>query len=500
MGKQTKSRKSESASKGTANVTPMQVAFIVDRYLSDNNYAESRSVFRVEASSLIANSPIQEAPKSLLSLEAMLDEYICLKEQRVILDQERIYLEQEKIRVHTLLQGMQTVMSAYNVSGRSSAPSISAAPDKVAAVSQSGPSESPTGIPVNIKQPVRSEVTPQNTNGGPQSFTTPVITGTEASKRKSSMTSTSVPPAAKRSRNKLSSRKSASKDTDALSQSTEAANVQSRIQHSNEIQSSSPSCPPNESVVQGSSVVKCLFNHQPSFSIPTNSSGPKTPPRANSCQSDKSTSPLEISSAADCSNNNTPQDVSPTCCTVISSKRVTISPYKQVAYYSVERNHSILSPSPVKTNAKRLGKRDHVKGRLDFDVSDVPMSSDKGIENEIYVTESEKQLDIFDIDLPCLDVFGEDFSFNEMLADWDMDCEVTGCSSVPTLGASTDTLSGSHESMDCYVETNQMMSEYSSTVTQILSGKETNTEGIDSLTTVKSTTKCIRILSPAKKL
>ena len=230
-------------------------------------------------------------------------------------------------------------------------------------------------------------------------------------------------------------------DTDALSQSIEAANVQSRIQHSNEIQSSSPSCPPNESVVQGSSVVKCLFN-QPSFSIPTNSSGPKTPPRANSCQSDKSTSPHEISSAADCSNNNTPQDVSPTCCTVISSKRVTISPYKQVAYYSVERNHSILSPSPVKTNAKRLGKRDHVKGRLDFDVSDVPMSSDKGIENEIYVTESEKQLDIFDIDLPCLDVFGEDFSFNEMLADWDMDCEVTGCSSVPTLGASTDTLSG----------------------------------------------------------
>lgn len=66
-------------------------------------------------------------------------------------------------------------------------------------------------------------------------------------------------------------------DADALSQSTEAGNVQSTVQHSNEIQSSSPNCPPNESVVQGSSVVKCLFN-QPSFSIPTNSSGPKTPP------------------------------------------------------------------------------------------------------------------------------------------------------------------------------------------------------------------------------
>lgn len=495
MGKQTKARKSENTSKGIGNVTPIQVAFIVDRYLSDNSYAETRSVFRVEASSLIAKSPIQEAPKSLLSLEAMLDEYISLKEQKVILDQERSYLEQEKIRVHTLLQGMQTVMSAYNSSGRSSTPSISAAPDRVAAVGQSDPSDSPVGCPMNTKQSIRPEVTPQNTNGGP--FITPVNNDLEANKRKSSKTSIVVPPASKRSRNKLSSRKSSSKDADALSQSTEAGNVQSTVQHSNEIQSSSPNCPPNESVVQGSSVVKCLFN-QPSFSIPTNSSGPKTPPRANSCQSDKSTSPHEISSAADCSNNNTPQDVSPTCCTVISSKRVTISPYKQVAYYSVERN---FSPSPVKTNAKRQGKRDHVKGRLDFDISDVPISLDKGIENEIYASESEKQLDIFDIDLPSLDVFGEDFSFTEMLADLDMDCEVIGCSSVPTLGASTDTLSGSsHESMDCNMGTNQMMSEYSSTVTQILSGKELNTEGMDSLTAVKSTTKCIRILSPGKKL
>ncbi|XP_022145528.1 uncharacterized protein LOC111014956 isoform X2 [Momordica charantia] len=486
MGKQTKARKSENVSKG--KVTPVQVAFIVDRYLSDNNYSETRSVFRVEASSLIAKSPIQEAPKSLLTLGAMLNEYICLKEQKVILDQERVHLEQEKVRVQTLLQGMQNVMSTYNASGRSPMPSISAAPVKVAAVAQSDPSESP------------AEITPPNTNGGPQSFSTPVINDLEANKRKSSKTSISAPPAAKRSRNKSSSRKPASKDTDALSQSAEVGNVQSTVQHSNEIQSSSPSCPPNESVVQGSSVVKCLFN-QPSFSIPTNSSGPKTPPRANSCQSDKSTSPHEISSAADCSNNNTPQDVSPTCCTVISSKRVTISPYKQVAYYSVERNHSILSPSPVKTNAKRQGKRDHVKGRLDFDVSDVPMSSDKGIDNEIYLSESEKQLDIFDIDLPSLDVFGEDFSFTEMLADLDMDCEVIGCSSVPTLGVSTDTFSGSsHESMDCNVGTNQMMSEFSSTVTQILSGKETNTEGVDSLTAVKSMTKCIRILSPAKKL
>lgn len=62
---------------------------------------------------------------------------------------------------------------------------------------------------MNTKQSIRPEVTPQNTNGGP--FITPVNNDLEANKRKSSKTSIVVPPASKRSRNKLSSRKSASK-------------------------------------------------------------------------------------------------------------------------------------------------------------------------------------------------------------------------------------------------------------------------------------------------
>lgn len=47
----------------------------------------------------------------------MLNEYICLKEQKVMVDQERFRLEQEKSRVQTLLQGMQAVMNTYNASG-----------------------------------------------------------------------------------------------------------------------------------------------------------------------------------------------------------------------------------------------------------------------------------------------------------------------------------------------------------------------------------------------
>lgn len=39
----------------------------------------------------------------------MLDEYICLKEQKV-------FLEQEKLQVQNLLRGMQQVMNGYNAS------------------------------------------------------------------------------------------------------------------------------------------------------------------------------------------------------------------------------------------------------------------------------------------------------------------------------------------------------------------------------------------------
>ncbi|KAG6430655.1 hypothetical protein SASPL_108727 [Salvia splendens] len=52
-----------------------------------------------------------KAPKSLLSLAAILDEYITLKEQKVLVDQE---IEHEKLRVQNLLNGMQEAMNAYN--------------------------------------------------------------------------------------------------------------------------------------------------------------------------------------------------------------------------------------------------------------------------------------------------------------------------------------------------------------------------------------------------
>lgn len=70
----------------------------------------------------------EQAPRSLLSLGAMLDEYICLKEQKV-------FLEQEKLQVQNLLRGMQEVMNGYNASANL----LLSAPVPASSMHNSGP-------------------------------------------------------------------------------------------------------------------------------------------------------------------------------------------------------------------------------------------------------------------------------------------------------------------------------------------------------------------------
>ncbi|XP_048439569.1 uncharacterized protein LOC103949430 isoform X2 [Pyrus x bretschneideri] len=384
MGKQSKGKKSENLGKG--KVTPVQIAFIVDRYLCDNNYSETRSLFRTEASSLIAKSPIREAPKSLLSLAEILDEYILLKEQKVILDQEKVRVEQEKTRVQTLLKGMQSVMNTYNAG---SSPTVSAPP----AVALKPMIMATPSHPSNGSAVVAPVSTPSNPNMRPGNFCSPITVDPPSTKRKSSNVPVNGSNAAKRSCSKLPAGKS---------------NMHNKA--------------------------KCLFN-QPSFSVPTNNSGPQTPQRANSIQGSKST-PFETSSTATCSYNS-PPDVNPTC-TIFSSKRVTLSPNKSC--YTVETNHCISSP------AKTSKRESHVKGRLNFDCSDVPMGLEKPSSDEISSPESEKEVDLFDIDLTNFDAIGADFSFTEMLGEFDLHCEELG---LPNFDASTATVSGSsYESAD----------------------------------------------------
>lgn len=181
--------------------------------------------------------------------------------------------------------------------------------------------------------------------------------------------------------------------------------------------------------VQGSNVAKCLFT-QSSHIVPNNSPIPKTPPRANSSQCDTNISPNETSSVAACN--------APTRCTVISTKRVMVSPAKQMAY--IEMSHCI---SPIKTNLDKASKRDHVRSRLDFDSADVPDSLNNPLVNELSTSESEKEMDIFDIDFSNFEGFGMDFSINDMLNELDhLSCEGNDYSCHQTSSLSMDNDSG----------------------------------------------------------
>ncbi|KAK8561704.1 hypothetical protein V6N13_149135 [Hibiscus sabdariffa] len=500
MGKQSRSKKPENLGKG--KVTPVQVAFIVDRYLSDNNYSQTRSTFRNEASSLISKSPVREAPKSLLSLGAMLDEYICLKEQKVLVEQERARLEQEKCRVQSLLQGMQSVMNAYNASATASVPMIPHvnATKAVSVVPQSDPrARSPPGPPVcstpaviPISGPLSSSRTERN------NYPSPVTSQPLTRNKRSLEAVTEAPAAAKKTRNKLASRKLTTQGTQKLLESDNVRTRQIAGPSSTLNQSMPPSNTPNESTMHISGVAKCLFN-QPQLSPPTNSSGPMTPPQTFSPQSDKSMTPQGVSSTANCGHNIT-REITPTNCTIISTERVTVSPLKQMTCYTIERNHCISSCSPVKTCLKRAGKRDHVKSRLDFDGSDVAVHVDKPIVNETSTSESEMDADLFDLDLPNLDALGGNFSFSDLLVDLDLGSEGFSYPCQPTLGTSGGALSGSsHDSGDDDLRANQVMSEFSSTVTEVLSEHNMNAQcAPNTLTSVKSITKCIKIMSPAK--
>ncbi|KAJ7519608.1 hypothetical protein O6H91_20G045900 [Diphasiastrum complanatum] len=105
MGKQRKKSRDE-AKIGTGKVTAVQVAFMVECYLRDQQYSKTLTEFKAEASTLI--SPYKSVPKRLMSLSAILNEYITLKEQQLA-------VSQEKARIDKLFRGLQDMVGAYQV-------------------------------------------------------------------------------------------------------------------------------------------------------------------------------------------------------------------------------------------------------------------------------------------------------------------------------------------------------------------------------------------------
>ncbi|XP_022857066.1 uncharacterized protein LOC111378124 isoform X2 [Olea europaea var. sylvestris] len=491
MGKQNKSRKPELVGKG--KVTPVQVAFIVDRYLSDNNYINTRSTFRSEASHLIAKSPVQEAPKSLLSLGAILDEYITLKEQKVLLDQERCRLEQEKLKLQKLLTGMQDVMNAYNASGNNVVTPPLPLPLPTAMASQKmvqsraivPPSDPALMTPAGCYPMYNTSVTmstsgPSNSQTDPKTFSTP-ITNQPSGKRKKCKDVSDALVTAKRC-----SRRIQTKDPNIPPQLSNAEAKQESSSKGSTVELSADDNSPGGSLVHGSNVVKCLFN-QNIPSPPANCSVPKTPTRAFSTETDKSISPLVTATPCE---HITPQQ---TDCTIISSETILVSPAKQIAYYRIEKNHCISTYSPVKANSTRSNKDHAAKGRLDFGSSDMPIIAENQTPDGTSTSESDREGNILDLDFPNLDALGLDFNLSELLVDFDLGGEGLDFSSQQATNYTPDSSSGSPHTSEY-----QVMSHFLSTTKGILP-EEANLSGPDSVTTLKSVTKCIKISSPAKK-
>ncbi|ESW05946.1 hypothetical protein PHAVU_010G006100 [Phaseolus vulgaris] len=99
-------------SMGKINISPSQVAFIVDHCA--NNLSQTRATLRMEAPSLFAASPFGKSSNTSFNLAKILADYISLRREKMILDQERCAIVQEKCRIQNLMEDMHNAVNTYN--------------------------------------------------------------------------------------------------------------------------------------------------------------------------------------------------------------------------------------------------------------------------------------------------------------------------------------------------------------------------------------------------
>ncbi|XP_068497964.1 uncharacterized protein [Phaseolus vulgaris] len=99
---------------GKINISPSQVALIVDHYLCANNLSQTRATFRMEASSLFVGSPLSQLSNTSFNLGKILTDYISLRRQKIVLDKEKCLIIQEKYRVQKLVEDMHNAVNTYN--------------------------------------------------------------------------------------------------------------------------------------------------------------------------------------------------------------------------------------------------------------------------------------------------------------------------------------------------------------------------------------------------
>ncbi|GAB2230079.1 hypothetical protein Droror1_Dr00014335 [Drosera rotundifolia] len=222
---------------------PKPCCYMVDCYLARNKFCETRYLFRQEASFALANLILDVAPEDLMTLEAILNEYIQLKRQKEMMDQQRHRLVQERNKIDALLQGMQQAMNAYNsgtavccvplVPPRPSSMEISPSSMEISpATYANGMSALPAGYPSLWATPITSVPLPETVNKEPAYFSAPAASCLPPRKRSRNITEETR--AIKKPRNPLPSHQSSDKDLRVVSTSTTLTNVQMKVHQSSQ--------------------------------------------------------------------------------------------------------------------------------------------------------------------------------------------------------------------------------------------------------------------------
>ncbi|OQU89807.1 uncharacterized protein PB18E9.04c isoform X1 [Sorghum bicolor] len=413
-------------------VTPAEVAFLVDRYLADNGFNAALAAFRSDAGRIY--SPTKKTPKRPpIPLADILDEYIALKGASVAIE--------------STMRAMQSLVSTYYASSSSTPPPVPPHVNmnmNMMMMPPLPPSHAVTGAqpssPPLFFAPNSSSPPSQGTAGHASplihhyAHASTAVLVHNSSADLSTQAPTSLPTNKKRKASKSSGKTTASASkrsciapattTDAKGRAVPVASHLSKDQkmasaaHPTSVQHSAMTKLP----LQTSSVAKSLFRPLP----PPAHSSPYTPQQSNPVQDQPAAYPSATPASA-VANAHAQQDIGSSQCSIVSSKTLIVSPLKGSTYYAVERSYHVSSPlkptirsSPLKPTTCSSPLKPTTR-KLDFDCTE-PGPSDQIYDKTSTSSDEDKQYD-FDIDFTNFDICDGEFSFSELLLDFDLDNE-----------------------------------------------------------------------------
>ncbi|CAM0148345.1 unnamed protein product [Urochloa decumbens] len=463
-------------------VTAAQVAFLVDRYLADNGFYAALAAFRSDAAHLYSPHRAKPPPKGLIPLADILHDYIALKEGRLAVD--------------SAMHAMHSLVSTYYAASSSSPPPpmMMMMPPLPPAANTAQPSSPPLVPPLFV---AFSSSPPQAQ--GPAGYASSVVhhyAHASAALLVHNSSDMQSQPTKKRKHSKSAGKTTSASKKSCIATSSDTKGKAAASQPSNDnLSAAHPTSAEHSAMaklpVQNSSVAKSLF--RPPQPQPHHSS-PCTPQQNHAIQDQDHPAayptqrPLPVPANA---HTQTQQDIASSQCSIVASKTLIVSPLKGGAYYAVERSYHV--SSPLKSTTHKSSKREHVKGKLNFDITDSrPAPNEQQICDKASTSSDEDKQDDFDIDFTSL--FDGDFSFSELLLDLDLDTEGVHCQN-PSTSAEVQRLEPVANSGCVTVDPGLPDS---MKLVAADSTEDFNSQGATSVTSVRAITKRIKIVSPVK--